>query len=191
MTFFTSDTHWGHTNIIKYCKRPFASCKEMDACLIENWNSVVTPQDSVWHLGDFCFGEVYQAKEYIEQLNGHINFVWGNHDRAMWLLQRELQRFPDNNISKKISFEGDIAGDKIGEHSVVLCHYAMRVWNKSHYNAWQLYGHSHGTLAEDPKLLSFDIGVDCWNFMPISADMVAEKLKKKEALLKKECSVLL
>lgn len=54
--FFTSDTHFNHTNIIKYCQRPFRDIYEMNETLIANWNNVVAPDDIVFHLGDFCLG---------------------------------------------------------------------------------------------------------------------------------------
>jgi calcineurin-like phosphoesterase family protein len=81
--FVISDTHFAHTNIIKYCDRPFSSAEEMDETMIANWNSVVTPDDFVYHLGDFAFGR--GSKELIEpyarRLNGRIILIRGNHDR--------------------------------------------------------------------------------------------------------------
>lgn len=90
-----SDTHFSHTNIIEYCKRPFANAKEMDEALIENWNSVVKPQDKVYHLGD-----VYMTakREYIEhilryRLNGHKRLILGNHDNGKdQVLQRSFEK---------------------------------------------------------------------------------------------------
>lgn len=80
-TFFTSDTHFGHANIIRFCNRPFKNVEEMDEALIENWNQVVSEDDTVFHLGDFAFGGSSVWKSIIPRLNGHINLIIGNHDR--------------------------------------------------------------------------------------------------------------
>lgn len=76
-TFIISDTHFRHKNIIKYCNRPFFSAGEMNECLIHNWNSVVAPEDTVYHLGDMGFGDL---SEFRGRLNGTIHLIKGNHD---------------------------------------------------------------------------------------------------------------
>lgn len=63
-TFFTSDTHFGHTGIIQACNRPFISTEFMDEALIRNWNATVGPNDDVWHLGDFTPKNHNVAKNY-------------------------------------------------------------------------------------------------------------------------------
>ena len=80
--WFTSDSHFYHANIIKYCNRPFASVEEMNEKLIENWNSVVGKDDIVWCLGDFCLGpdQKKHIPELVSKLNGRINLILGNHD---------------------------------------------------------------------------------------------------------------
>lgn len=78
--FIISDTHFGHTNIIKYENRPFSSTEEMDKTLIENWNSVVDKKDRVIHLGDFMLGKKERCKELLSQLNGDKVLIKGNHD---------------------------------------------------------------------------------------------------------------
>ena len=80
--WFTSDTHFNHANIIKYCNRPFASVEEMNEKLIENWNSVVGKDDLTWCLGDFCLGpdQKKHIPELVSKLNGRINLILGNHD---------------------------------------------------------------------------------------------------------------
>lgn len=77
-TFFTSDTHFGHANIIRFCNRPFRNVEEMNEALIENWNLVVSEDDTVFHLGDFAFGGSNVWKSIIPRLNGHINLIIGN-----------------------------------------------------------------------------------------------------------------
>jgi len=80
--WFIADTHFSHSNIIRYTNRPFKSIGEMDYVLIRNWNSRVKPEDIVFFLGDFCFKQMKDktAKYYIDQLNGQIIFISGNHD---------------------------------------------------------------------------------------------------------------
>ena len=143
MIFFTADLHLGHGNIIKYCNRPFNNVDEMDQTLIKNWNETVSDNDVVYILGDFCFKKYGY---YIRQFNGHIIELQGDHDN-----------FKNNNFLMNI---------KVGHTSITLCHWCMRVWRKSHYNSWHLYGHSHGNLSPIGK--SWDVGVDNNDFRPLS-----------------------
>ena len=78
--WFTSDHHFGHKNILEYEKeaRPFSCLEEMHEILIERWNSVVKPNDIVWHLGDFAFG--VNNIRIAERLQGHKKLILGNHD---------------------------------------------------------------------------------------------------------------
>lgn len=78
-TFVISDTHFRHGRIIKYCNRPFHSVEEMNECLVRNWNAVVAPADTVYHLGDFGFGDL---SEFRSRLNGDIHLIQGNHDSS-------------------------------------------------------------------------------------------------------------
>lgn len=158
--FFTADEHYGHTNIIKYCARPFKTISEMDNMLIANHNSVVMSDDIVVHAGDFTMGKTYQEviKRYINRLNGQHVFIKGSHDR--WL------GFENAPYIWERTIEGQF---------IVVCHYAMRTWAKSHYNSWQLYGHSHGRLPPQGK--QWDVGVDNNNFYPISFRQLAAIMK--------------
>lgn len=164
-TWFTADTHFGHANIIKYSKRPFSDVNEMDAILINNWNKVVQPEDYVYHLGDFSFRD---TEYYFNRLNGIIILVEGNHDKITYRNKELFYKYYQGLL------EINISGQEI-----VLCHYAMKVWNKSHWGAWHLYGHSHGSLPDDPNSLSFDVGVDCHNYRPISFAEVGKIMTKK------------
>lgn len=171
--FFTSDTHFGHKNIIKYCNRPFKDVTEMNETLIRNWNAKVGPNDWVFHLGDFCFiSERNKQSQLVDRLNGQIFFIQGNHDH-------DMDKTLFFNASHGSLYEVDflINGEK---KKFVLCHYAMRIWNKSHRGAIHLYGHSHGSLPDDKHALSIDVGTDCHNYTPISIEDVMAIMAKKE-----------
>jgi calcineurin-like phosphoesterase family protein len=167
--FFTADTHFGHDNIRKYCHRPFNTVEEMNNTIIQNWNSRVTKNDIVFHLGDFAFGNSNEEfDKYFNQLNGKIIFIKGNHDDLARKNKRKFQLYLTGYYEIKIE-----------EQTIILCHYAMRVWNKSHFGSWHLYGHTHGTLSEKIDSLSFDVGIDTNNFYPYSFYDIKNKMNKK------------
>ena len=159
MYFFAADEHYGHQNIIRYCDRPFASVQEMDDELVRRHNLVVGKGDIVVHGGDFTLAKSSKAQEYIARLNGQHVFIQGSHDR--WL-DRSAQ---------------EVWQRKVQDHYVVVCHYAMRVWPASHYNSWQLFGHSHGLL--DPIGKQWDIGVDANDFTPLSYSQLVEIMAER------------
>lgn len=78
--FFTSDTHFFHEGIIKFCNRPFESVEEMNETLIRNWNETVPEDGTVFHLGDFAFGGWREWMSAYNRLNGKIYLILGNHD---------------------------------------------------------------------------------------------------------------
>lgn len=170
-TFFTADTHFGHSNIIKYCKRPYSCAQEMNEMLIKNWNDVVTPSDTVYHLGDFAFDN--NPEKYLCRLNGQKFLIKGNHDKKPCFVLPGWTHVYDY---KEI---------KIEKQTIILFHYALRVWNKSCHDSWSLYGHSHGKLPDDPMSLNMDVGVDCHGYTPISFEKIRVlmnvKIKNKEA----------
>lgn len=162
MIWFTADTHFNHKNIIKFCNRPFSNVEEMNSSLIINWNSKVRMEDTIYHLGDFGFGEV---KPILGKLNGKIVLMRGSHEKSA------LQY---RNWFKEIHSLLEI---RQHDPSIILCHYAMRVWSKSHYNSWHLYGHSHGRLSPIGK--SWDVGVDNNNFFPLSLTDIERIMKTR------------
>lgn len=170
--FFISDTHFKHGNIIKYCNRPFSSVEEMDEAMIENWNEVVRPNDTVYHLGDFMFARGYKASEqiadYASRLNGKIHLILGNHDHLRDCLNSKA--FESINTLLKMRHDNQ---------KIILCHYALRVWDCAHHGAWHLYGHSHGTLP-DIGGLTFDVGVDRFNYKPVHFDVVRDIMRNRD-----------
>ena len=71
MIYYTADTHFGHKNIIKYCERPFKSASHMDEVIIKNWNAIVKPEDTIFHLGDFSMEKnPERIEKWLSRLNG-------------------------------------------------------------------------------------------------------------------------
>lgn len=162
--FFTSDEHYGHNNIIKYCKRPFNNVDEMNHTLIQRHNKVVGPNDTVIHCGDFTLTSdyTYVYDNYVNRLSGNHIFIRGSHDK--WLnKQLDIHERWEKNIN--------------GIY-VVADHYAGRVWARSHHGSIQCYGHSHGCLQ--PIKNQYDVGVDNNDFYPITLEQVLERVNHNE-----------
>ena len=173
-TFFTSDQHWGHKNIIKYCERPFDSVEEMDEAMIANWNSVVGKHDEVFHLGDFSFLTRKDALTLRRRLNGNICLLLGNHDLA-----RVPVSSPGFNWVKHYH---EIAGKRFGKR-IVLNHYPFQTWNGSHRGTYMLHAHCHGAVGNVVNgipLRRLDVGVDPNSFTPVSVDQVLEYMEAIE-----------
>ncbi len=168
--FFTADTHWGHSKIIEHSHRPFASVEEMDAILIQNWNKVVGDHDEVYHLGDFNFRSNFTTVDYINQLNGHIHIIWGNHD---------------DKFAKKFTYLFASCHEalylRLYDAKITLYHYPQRTWRFSQHGGWHLFGHCHGSLPNLGR--SMDVGVDCWNYTPVAFEVIREYMVKQDVTL--------
>ncbi len=155
--FFTSDTHFGHANIIKYCARPFADVQEMDRELVRRWNSVVGPRDTIYHLGDFSFGGNARRAEILAKLNGHKILVRGNHDpSAAKMLAAGFQEV----------HEGP---HKFGE--ITLCHFPWDEFSDARGGTdddggWLFCGHVHTLWKKMPRCIN--VGVDQWDWTPVA-----------------------
>lgn len=166
--WFTSDTHFNHANIIEYSSRPFDDLDDMTETMIARWNAVVHHSDTVYHLGDFALSWGKKHKELcdslLERLHGQKWLIVGNHDRD------EVVKNPRWH---KVTHYHEIKLDLGGEHKqrIVMCHYAMRVWNQMHRGAWMLHGHSHGNLT-DIGGKTLDVGVDVHGYAPVSVEAV-------------------
>lgn len=169
--FFTSDTHFCHTNIIKYCKRPFKDVEENDEEIIRRWNEKVPKDGIVFHLGDVAFGDPERVDNILKRLNGFIYLAIGNHDWRR-IVSQHAWRF------KEMSQQYNM---KIGNRHIILNHYPMLAFS----GAWrgidatyQLFGHVHTSPYTDEgldqqrmKMLftsQYDVGVDNNNFTPVS-----------------------
>lgn len=165
-TFFTSDTHFGHSNIIRYCARPFKDVVEMDRELIHRWNEAVGPRDTIYHLGDFSFGGSARRAEILGKLNGHKILVRGNHDpSAGKMLQAGFQEVHDGPC-------------KWGE--ILLCHFPYDEFSDSRGGTeddggWLFCGHVHTEWKTRPRIIN--VGVDQWDWRPVPAETLLAMTK--------------
>lgn len=164
-TWITSDTHYSHRNIIRYCSRPFDSIEQHDDELIRRFNSKVGPDDIVYHIGDFCLGDARAATNVYRRLNGReIHLIKGNHDKLR------------NYIGIFTSVQ-DVLMLKLGKEPASwlwLSHYAHARWPHAHHGALHVFGHSHGHFKGLGR--SMDVGVDTNNFFPYNAKEIIKKL---------------
>lgn len=151
--FFTGCTHYGHSNIIRLCDRPFSSVEEMDEMLIENHNKLVKKDDIVYHHGDFAFKGRQDNAEIIKKLNGKIMLIRGNHDPVLW-----GPHMIEHKVNKKL---------------IVMFHYPIEEWNGYYHGSIHTHCHTHKR-----ELVSatrrFNVGVDACGYKPISLDELLE-----------------
>jgi calcineurin-like phosphoesterase family protein len=178
--WFTSDTHFSHSNIIKYCNRPFKDAGEMNRVLIQNWNDLVKPEDTVYHLGDVSFASPEVTKNIVNNLNGYKILILGNHDRkANKMLEWGFQEV---HQSLQLELEGGIIAN--------LSHYPYRGDKSDPYHKVKfdtknlkddgrllLNGHVHVAWRSRPGLYKnhmINVGVDQWDFRPISESQLLD-----------------
>lgn len=177
MKWFTSDLHFFHKRILEFTKRPASTVEEMHELIVNNWNSVVSPDDIVYHLGDLNFSKPHKVIPILERLNGDIQLLQGNHDNDQAMSEyRKLPNVKRAQCSPYLELKEQ--GQKI-----VLCHYPFSTWNRAHYGSWHLFGHCHNSHRK-PIGKSIDVGIDAtWEnygkFRPLSFDEVREILDAK------------
>lgn len=158
MIYFTSDTHFGHHNIIKHCNRPFSDVHEMNKTIFDNINNVVGRDDTLYILGDFCF-RGKQPLEYRVRINCQdVHLILGNHDNRTDYFLDEITA--DMNGFASIF---DVKEIIYCNQKIYLSHYPHRSWPASHKGSFMLYGHVHSKLNEEDRLsnrLTLDVGVD-------------------------------
>jgi len=153
--FFTSDTHFGHGGALGLYRRPFPSVPAMNEAMIERWNETVGPDDEVWHLGDFAIRQRQAVvEELLARLAGRKHLVAGNNDAPA---TAEASGWESVQPYAEITVDST---------SLVLCHYPFRTWRGMSKGWLNLHGHSHGRLQ--PLLRQFDVGVDVWEFRPVT-----------------------
>lgn len=187
--YFSSDSHFGHFNITKYCHRPFKSRSEMDKVLIANWNSVVPEDGIVVHCGDFMLPHKTDDKEYAK-IWKKLNFKTlllcrGNHDR----IDCGTYVYEDKTV-----IVVDIAKIYVEGIDIIACHYPLLAYPSD----YQTFGHIHtlsdgtcygidGDVIEKLRKTQYDVGVDQNGYTPVSywqlVDIFRNKAKNQKIII--------
>ena len=177
--WFTSDTHFSHTPEFLWGPRGFSNVSEMNEAIIERWNSVVKPEDIVYHLGDVMLSDNITGMECFKRLNGQIFLIYGNHDTDTRknLLFTELR--------------GKMLGGwyawliKYDKFSIYMSHYPTLTANydEKHFNQHviNLHGHTHqqANFLYPNNPFMYHVGVDSHNCTPVHIDEVMADIRNR------------
>lgn len=182
--WFTSDTHFGHENIIRFCNRPFINAAEMNAELIRRWRETVPDDGIIFHLGDFAHGSSRLWNDILNALPGHKYLILGNHDMKA-IRQGFMSHF--ELVTQQMTI-------RVGGQAIVLNHNPFLCYGGSYRDVWQLFGHVHSgptshTGLDHPRLKmlfprQYDVGVDNNDYRPISFADVKAKIEAQLAAAK-------
>ena len=174
--FFTSDQHFGHKNIIHLCDRPFSDTVQMNNFMTYKWNSVVTPDDVVYVLGDIAYKMARHFSSYMEPLNGEKHLIIGNHDKL-----------PPIEYERHFKTVQTYLEIKLGSQRIVMFHYPMVSWNHRGMGSWHLYGHVHGVHLNVHKAVkAYNVGVDVNGFAPMSYDQIGEIMESRNVKISED-----
>lgn len=180
MIYVCSDTHFNHANILKYepVSRPFETIEEMNNTIIKNWNSVVAEEDTVYVCGDMFMGRLDKINEILDQLNGKIVLVRGNHDT-----KNRLEYFKEYGIEVKdidyISYKGRF---------FILCHFPIaseefiNMVRQDNSEVILLYGHIHSKAPKGYVDGTYHVGMDTNNLTPISLEQIWQESWPEEIM---------
>ena len=163
-TYVTSDLHFDHANIKKFCplsRARFNDVVHMNATMIAEWNAVVAPGDTVYILGDVAFCAASKAVEIISKLNGHKILVEGNHDRKLLKDASFRKCFAEIHPYLTVNYAG---------HKIVMFHYPIAEWDQMHRGALHFHGHLHGNVSGMEKFRCRDMGMDATGKIVVSME---------------------
>ena len=170
--FITSDLHFGHANIMKFCpvtRAGFTSVQDMDEKMIREWNRDVSPEDEVYILGDIAFHNAQKATEIVRRLNGTKILIEGNHD-VKTLNDPEFRScFKEVHKYLRMTHNGT---------TVCMFHFPILEWDQMHRGSVHFYGHVHGNTTGLEKYRARDVAFDATGRVVSDLDiMIADALK--------------
>lgn len=180
--FFTSDLHLGHQNVIRHDNRPFSNAVEMDKEIIKRWNSVVSPRDIIYILGDISWHSGDKNYELMLKLNGRKRLVLGNHDKYFLKNKKMLL---ENCIFESIKDSDEL---RVDDNIFIMSHYPIHFYNHQYHGAIMLYGHVHNNKDENNVQMArellvknetpckmVNVGTMMWDYTPVSLSQILEK----------------
>lgn len=171
-TWITSDLHFGHTNIMKFCpdtRGHFTDVAHMHEEMVRTWNETVQVGDLVYILGDVAFMPAADAAKILNKLNGSKILVEGNHDVKTLKDATFRQCFKEIHKYLEINYNGS---------KVVMFHYPISEWNQMHRGAVHFYGHLHNNPSGLEKYRARNAAWDCTgNIVTLMDDLVTDALK--------------
>ena len=185
--WWSSDHHFGHENIIRYCGRPFADADAMNRAMVDRWNDVVAEGDEVWILGDLVMGRLTEnLSAHVWRLKGRKILVPGNHD-ACWQGQKRGRRqvTPYHDLGGVSRIVDDPAPAALAGESVRINHFPYRLdtrydlkfmqYRPEDDGSWLLHGHIHEKWRQNGRQIN--VGVDAWDFAPVSDEQVSAMIQ--------------
>lgn len=169
MTYFTSDQHFGHFNIIRLCDRPFETVEAMDEAMLSKWNAKVKDSDTVYILGDLFF-RAAKVAPILKALNGRKHLIVGNHDSSWMNKVKATDYFASIETLKEVDVDG---------RHLTLCHYPMLSYPQAR-RGYMVYGHIHNNIRDDywpliaRRSRMLNAGADVNNFEPVTFDEMVE-----------------
>ncbi|MBR6315905.1 MAG: metallophosphoesterase family protein [Lachnospiraceae bacterium] len=174
MNLYIADTHFGHANVIKHDKRPFADVQEMDKAMIDLWNRRVNISDDVYIIGDFAFKAEMDESWYLKQLRGRKHLVTGNHDMKLLKNEKAMSYFESVDKMMHVADQGN---------HIALCHYPMIEWYRSFHGTYLIYGHIHNKKGPTYEIMknidrALNAAACINNYMPVSFDELVENNRR-------------
>ena len=174
-TWITSDLHFGHKNIMKFCPQTRARFKDdvayMNNAMVAEWNAKVSPGDLVYILGDVAFMSGSDAGRTVMRLNGDKILVEGNHDRKTLQDATFRSAFVEVHKYLDVTYDG---------HKCVMFHYPIAEWDQMHRGALHFHGHLHGGVSGLEKYRAFDAGMDSTGEIVVSMEYAINRIKNNE-----------
>ena len=174
-TYITSDLHFGHTNIMKFCPVTRArfnnDVEYMNEAMIKEWNEIVEPEDTVYILGDVAFMPATKAAVLLKRMNGRKILIEGNHD---------------NKALKDINFQKAFAEVhkylEIVHNGTKVCmfHYPIAEWNQMHRGSVHFHGHLHGNPNGLDGYRALDVGMDATGWIVLEMDDAVRRAMRGE-----------